>query len=50
MADSSGYKSKQEITQMNGYLNFIKNEVLDALAGVPYMENDCTTVVDVRDC
>ena len=48
MAAASGHRSKQEITKIHTDLNLIKNEDLDALTGVPYIENNCTTMTYVR--
>ena len=49
MAKASGHKSKQEIGKINSDLNLIKNEVMDALTGVPFIENKCFTKAYVRD-
>ena len=49
MAEASGHKSKQKTTNMNIDLNLIKNEVWDALTGVPYVDNNCTPMFYVRD-
>ena len=49
MTESFGYKSKQELIKINDELNLIKNEVMDALTGVPYVENNCFTTVYVRN-
>ena len=48
MSEAFGYKSKQELIKVNDDLNLIKNEVMDALTGVPYVENNCFTTVYVR--
>ena len=45
MTEAFGYKSKQELIKINDELNLIKNEVMDALTGVPYVENNCFTTV-----
>ena len=37
--------SKQDTTQIDSDLNLINNEVLDALTGVSYIENNRTTMV-----
>ena len=49
MTEAFGYKSKQELIKINDELNLIKNEVMDALTGVPYVENNCFTTVYVRN-
>ena len=49
MTEAFGYKSKQELTKINDDLNLVKNEVMDALTGVPYIENKCFTTVYVRN-
>ena len=35
--------------QANSDLNLARTEVMEALTGVSYMENNCTTMVYVRD-
>ena len=49
MTEAFGYKSKQELIKINDDLNLVKNEVMDALTGVPYIENSCFTTVYVRN-
>ena len=49
MTEASGPKNKQEISKINNSPNLIKNEVMDALTGVPLIENNCHTMVDVSD-
>ena len=49
MTEAFGYKSKQELIKNNDDLNLVKNEVMDALTGVPYIENKCFTTVYVRN-
>ena len=49
MTEAFGYKSKQELIKINDDLNLVKNEVMDALTGVPYIENNCFTTVYVRN-
>ena len=49
MTEAFGYKSKQELIKINDDLNLVKNEVMDALTGVPYIENKCFTTVYVRN-
>ena len=49
MTEAFGYKSKQELIKINDELNLIKNAVMDALTGVPYVENNCFTTVYVRN-
>ena len=49
MTEAFGYKSKQELTKINDDLNLVKNEVMDALTGVPYIENKCFTTIYVRN-
>ena len=49
MTEAFGYKSKQDLIKINDELNLIKNEVMDALTGVPYVENNCFTTVYVRN-
>ena len=49
MTEAFGYKSKQELTKINDDLNLVKNEVMDALTGVPYIENKCVTTIYVRN-
>ena len=49
MTEAFGYKSKQESIKINDGLNLVKNEVMDALTGVPYIENKCFTTVYVRN-
>ena len=49
MAEVFGDKCKQEISKLNNDLSLLKNEVLDTLTGVPYIENNCTARVYVRD-
>ena len=48
MAEAPRYTNKQETSKIND-LNLIKNEVLDALTGVPYIGNNCFATVYVRD-
>ena len=49
MAEASGHTSKQEMAKINNALNLTKNEVADALTGVPQIENNCTTMDCVKD-
>ena len=49
MPEAFGYKSKQELIKINDDLNLVKNEVMDALTGVPYIENNCFATVYVRN-
>ena len=49
MTEAFGYKSKQELIKINNDLNLVKNEVMDALTGVPYIEKNCFTTVYVRN-
>ena len=49
MTEAFGYKSKQELIKINNDLNLVKNEVMDASTGVPYIENNCFTTVYVRN-
>ena len=49
MTEAFGYKSKQDLVKVNDDLNSVKNEVIDALTGVPYVENNCFTTVYVRN-
>ena len=49
MTEAFGYKSKQDLVKVNDDLNSVKNEVMDALTGVPYVENNCFTTIYVRN-
>ena len=49
LAEASGCTKKQELTTRNNDLNLVQNEVMDALTGVPFIENNCHTMVYVRD-
>ena len=49
MEEASGYKSKQQLIKVNDDLNFVKDELMDALTGVPYIENNCFTTIYVRN-
>ena len=49
MAEATGHKSEQETIKIHNDMNLKKNGVLDALTGVPYIENICRTMVCVRD-
>ena len=42
-------KANKNLIKINDELNLIKNEVMDALTGVPYVENNCFTTVYVRN-
>ena len=48
MAKVSGHKNKQERTKIDDGLNLIKDEITDALTGVPFIENNCFTMIYVK--